>query len=123
MTDDYDYSHLLIDGDCDCGKCSDPSAIEPNCGNSFICRRCDKRWSADFGCDGDTPGLCDSCSVDVQSGWDETKEEARAEFAISIAHVNKPVVLTRKDFDEFVRICTEDLDPPPALVELFKKYR
>ncbi len=124
MTDDYDYSHLLIDGDCDCGECSDPSAIEPDCGSSFVCRRCDKRWSADFGSADDTPGLCDSCSVDVQEGWEATPAEDNAESLAAFPHSAQcgPITLSRKDFNTLLLFCTKEVDPNPALVELFQRY-
>jgi hypothetical protein len=106
-------------GACDCGRCEDPNAVEPSCGTSFVCRRCDLRWHADFGSDDDTPRLCDNCSCDIQEGWDATEEEDQAEFA---SFRPETIVLSRKDFDKFLDICEQNTEPNPALVELFWKY-
>jgi hypothetical protein len=128
MTDTYDYSHLLIEGNCDCGDCSDPSAIEPDCGSSFICRYCDKRWSADFGCDGDTPGLCDSCAVRVQEGWEATEAEDRAEFAPIFAsrapNKSKYVTVSRAQVEQLLLECRDqDTVTTSKVADLFPTYQ
>lgn len=36
-----------------------------NCCETFVCNRCERRVSWDFGCADDMPALCDDCSYEL----------------------------------------------------------